>query len=201
MKPDDAPGSGVLVLHSAFGLRPSVKDYCDRLADHGFSVVAPDLTDAATPSNDAEALESANATNADAVAALIVSSGVALRAHSADADAPIAVVGFSMGASWGLWLATRQPLTVERLVAYYGTTNLDFADMTAPFLGHFGDLDDVVGEDELTEMHAHMLLLEHEVRIEHYVGAQHYFAETDRPEFDAEAADLAWLRTLEFLQR
>lgn len=200
VKPEEGPGPGVLVLSSGFGLRDSVKDYCDALSDHGFSVVAPDLTDGRLAATPEEAGDIVAETTPDAVAALIVSSAVALRAHSASEADPVAVVGFSMGASWALWLATRQPESVSKLVAYYGTTNLDFEDLTAPVLGHFGDEDSVVSEDELTEMHAHLLLLERNVRIETYPGAQHWFAETDRPEFNGEHADLAWLRTIEFLK-
>ena len=36
-------GSGILVLHAWWGLKPFFKDLCDRLAEQGFIAVAPDL--------------------------------------------------------------------------------------------------------------------------------------------------------------
>ena len=36
-------GTGVLVLQEWWGLVPQIKGICDRLADQGFSALAPDL--------------------------------------------------------------------------------------------------------------------------------------------------------------
>jgi carboxymethylenebutenolidase len=38
-------GSGVLVLHAWWGLKPFFKQVCDQLAEQGFTVLAPDLRD------------------------------------------------------------------------------------------------------------------------------------------------------------
>ena len=134
-------------------------------------------------------------------AALVLSSIVALRSQAARPDGPVAVVGFSMGASWALWAATRQPDSIHAVVAYYGTQHIDFAELRAPVLGHFGDADHLVTEDELVEMHAHLLLLERDVEVHRYPDAGHFFAERDVVEsYDAPSAELAWARTVEFLR-
>lgn len=205
VRPEAGPGHGVLVLHSWWGLTPGVKELVEALADAGYTALAPDLLGGARPADGVAARDALAASSPDETAGLVLSSIVALRAHSADPAAPIAIVGFSMGASWALWAATRQPDSVDAVVAYYGAQNIDFQALTAPVLGHFAESDPFVTDDELVEMQAHLLLLDKHVEVHHYPGTGHWFAETDRPgqpdrrpeELDASAS--AWERTLTFL--
>lgn len=207
--PDDGPGHGVLVLHSWWGLTRRVKDVVEDLADAGYSALAPDLVDGHLPDDADQARDLLVATDPNQTAALVLSSVVALRAHSADPDGPVAVLGFSMGASWALWLATRQPDSIDAVVAYYGSQNIDFTGLTAPVLGHFAEFDPLVSEDELVEMQAHLLLLDKHVEFHRYPGTSHGFAEVDQDAFTGpesalvtvEATALAWERTLAFLGR
>jgi carboxymethylenebutenolidase len=189
-----------LVLHSWWGLTRSVKDVVESLADAGYTALAPDLCDGVVPEDAASAQALLADSDPNLTAALVLDSVVALRAHSADPDLPIAVVGFSMGASWGLWLATRQPDSVRAVVAYYGAQNIDFDDLRAPVLGHFAERDPLVSEDELVEMQARMLLSDKHVEVHRYEGTGHWFAETGVvTHHDVEAAALAWERTMAFL--
>ena len=205
--PDDGPGHGVLVLHSWWGLTRGVKDLVESLADAGYTALAPDLLHGALPETADEARDLLAATDPNETAALVLSSIVALRAHSADPDGPVAVLGFSMGASWALWVATRQPASVDAVVAYYGSQNIDFEALTAPVMGHFAEHDPLVTEDELVEMQAHLLLLDKHVEFHRYPGTSHWFAEVapdastdgESATVAAEAAALAWERTMEFL--
>jgi carboxymethylenebutenolidase len=205
--PDDGPGHGVLVLHSWWGLTPFVKGLVERLADLGYSALAPDLLEGGLPEDADAARDLLAATDPNATAGLVLSSVVALRANSADPSAPVAVLGFSMGASWALWLATRQPDSVDAVVAYYGSQNIDFEALRAPVLGHFAEQDPLVTEDELVEMQAHLLLLDKHVEFHRYPGTGHWFAEAQRSDFTdeaaaavaEEAAATAWDRTVAFL--
>jgi len=205
VQPEEGPGHGVLVLHSWWGLTRGVKDVVEALADEGYTVLAPDLLGGAHPADGDEARDVLADSSPDETAGLVLSSIVALRAHAADHDAPVAIVGYSMGASWALWAATRQPDSVDAVVAYYGIQNIDFVALGAPVLGHFAEVDPLVTDDELVEMQAHLLLLDKHVEVHHYPGTGHWFAESDRPgrpdrlpaELDASA--LAWSRTLAFL--
>lgn len=198
--PDAGPGHGVLVLHSWWGLTPHVKATVEALADAGFSALAPDLLDGALPADGDEARDRLADSDPNTTAALVMSSIVALRARSSDPDAPVAVLGYSMGASWALWVATRQPASVDAVVAYYGVQDIDFEALVAPVLGHYAETDPLVTDDDLVEMQAHLLLLDKHVEVHHYPGTGHWFAEADRPEHhDPDAAALAWSRTLAFL--
>ncbi len=198
--PDEGPGPGVLVLHSWWGLGESPRRVVEQLADAGYTALAPDLSSGLVTDEPDEAQQALAEADPNAVAALVLSSVAALRARTAVPTDRIAVVGFSMGASWAMWLATRLPGSVSAVVAYYGTQNIDFDDLEAPVLGHFADEDPLVTEDELTEMHARLLLSEKSVELHRYPGTSHWFAEDDRPAFHhPDAAAQAWDRTLRFL--
>jgi carboxymethylenebutenolidase len=209
--PEDGPGPGVLVLHSWWGLTAGVKHRVEALADAGFTALAPDLLGGPAPTTAAEAAGRLQESSADATAGLVLSSIAALRSRSADPQAPVGLVGYSMGGSWALWAATRQPRSVAAVVDYYGHTDLDFSDLRAPVLCHFATDDPLVSEDEIVEMQSHLLLLERSVSVHRYPGTRHFFAEDGVPVLDAageegtrsieeaEAAGLAWQRTRELL--
>ena len=199
-RPDAGTGPGVLVLHSWWGLTPFFRELCDRFAEAGFVALAPDLLGGRLPEPAAEAEVELGESDPNEAAALVLSSVVALRSQTDDPDGPVAVVGFSMGASWALWLGSRQPDSVRAVVAYYGSQDIDFSDLRAPVLGHFAERDDFVSADELAFLEAQLLLLDKDVEIVRYPGTVHWFAEEDRADFHPEAAATAWARTLAFLR-
>ena len=197
--PDSGEGPGVLVLHSWWGLTPFFKGVCDRLAEAGFVALAPDLfggRTADTP-DDAEAL--LGDSDMDAMAHLVRSSLFALAGMPATPEGPVGTLGFSMGASWALWLAGRIPDLVAATVAFYGTQNIDMTPATSAFLGHFAESDPYVDDDERTLLEADLHVLDKDVEFHDYPGTAHWFFETDRDAYDEAAATLAWDRTLAFL--
>jgi len=191
---------GVLLLHSWWGLSSFFKRAADRLADAGFVTLVPDLHlghHAETP-DEAEALLAEMDPNV--VADLVVASASVLRSMPVTFDAPIGVVGFSMGASWGLWLAARQPELVGAMSAWYGSQAIDLVDARAAFQLHVAEHDELVDDDELALMEATLRMDGREVEAHHYAGTAHWFAEDDRvPAYDEAAATLGWERTLAFL--
>jgi carboxymethylenebutenolidase len=199
--PETGHGPGVLVLHPWWGLTPFVRRWCDRLADAGFTALAPDLFAGGSADRPDEAEELLAAMDVDAAADLVLSSVGTLRRLPVTDDHPIGIVGFSMGASWGLWAAARVADDVAAVVTYYGTQGTALDGATAAFLGHFASHDELVSDDEVVELEAHLRLLGLDVTFHRYAGTGHWFVEDDRPAaFDAGAATLAWDRTLGFLE-
>jgi carboxymethylenebutenolidase len=196
-----ASGPGVLVLHSWWGLTPFFKGVCDRLADEGFVALAPDLMNGRTVDDPAEAQAVLAETNMDVASALVRSSLFTLRSLPATPNAPVGVLGFSMGASWAMYLASRVPELVGATVVFYGSQTTDMAAATSPFLGHFAESDELITDDELTLMEADLRLLDKDVTFHRYPGTLHWFFESDRAAYDEAAADLAWSRTVEFLHQ
>ena len=197
----EGTGPGVLVLSSWWGLTRGIKDFCNRLCDEGFVVLAPDLMGGALPETAAEAELELGETDPNTTANLVLSSAVALRSATDEPSGPVAVIGFSMGASWALWAAIRQPESFRRVVAYYGVQSLAVDELTADVLAHFPEHDDLIGDEELTDFEARLFEARKDPEIWHYPGTRHFFAEEAGDAFDAPAAALAWDRTLAFLRR
>lgn len=189
-----------MVLHSWWGLTPFFKGVCDRLAAEGFVVLAPDLFAGATTDDPDEASARLREADMDAALHLVRSSLFTLHALPTTVPRPVGVVGFSMGASWALWLASRVPDLVGATVVFYGSQNVDMAPATSPFLGHFAEVDDFVADDELTLLEADLRLLDKDVTFHRYPGTTHWFFEADRPAYDPAAAEVAWDRTVDFLR-
>ena len=200
--PRSGHGPGVLVLHSWWGLTSFTRRWCDRLADEGFTVVAPDLYAGSTADRPDEAEALLAELDVNRAADLVVTTTAAVRDLPITPDAPSGVVGFSMGASWGLWLSSRAADHVAATVAYYGTQDAALDDTRSAYLGHFAERDELVSEDEVVELEAHLRLLGKDVEFHRYAGTGHWFVEEDRPAaFDPAAAEMAWRRTVDFLHR
>lgn len=191
-------GPGVLVLHSWWGLTDWTKDFATRLADEGYTVLAPDLLEGQQPSTPEEGEAVLGAISPDELSSLVLSSAQIVQNAAAGDDQPIAVVGFSMGASMAFWLSARLPDAVSAVVTFYGSQSIDFDDATASFQGHFAEDDHLVSEEDRVVTESFIRLGDNHTDFHVYPGTRHWFFEPG-DNHDPEAADLAWSRTLEFL--
>ncbi|MGI9610717.1 MAG: dienelactone hydrolase family protein [Acidimicrobiia bacterium] len=196
--PDGTSGPGVLVLHSWWGLNDWTRDFCRRIADLGYTVLGPDLLEGVNPTSEAEAEQVLAERSPDELSGLVMSSARTLRAVAKDPNAPIAVVGLSMGASMALWLAARQPEEVAASIVFYGTQSIDFDQATATFQGHFGDADHMVSEEDRVVTESFLRLGDNHTEFHVYPGAKHWFME-DGENFDDEASQIAFERMSRFL--
>lgn len=196
---DDGKGPGVLILHSLWGLTTSVKALCDGLADHGYTVLAPDINFGELPDSEEEGIDRLGEANPDRLATLVLSSVELLSEHSA--EGPIAIVGFGMGGSLALWASVRMHDLVGVAVSFYGTQQIDFAGSRSKYLIHYAEEDEYISQDEAVFMEATMGLEDLSVEVITYPGTKHGFCEPDSETFDPGAFDAAWSRTIEFLNR
>ncbi len=200
VRPANDVGPGVLLLHSWWGLTPFMRTVADRLADLGYVVLAPDLLDGERPTTPDDAQRVLAAADIDNTAGLVLSSARSLRGLTADDRAPIAVIGFSMGASWAYWLATRSAQEVAAVVGFYGLQSGDLRDATAAIQAHFAEFDEFAPSEDVLDFEMRLLDLGREVELWHYEGTSHWFFEEDRePAHDPQAAGLAWERVVAFL--
>jgi carboxymethylenebutenolidase len=195
---------GVLVLHAWWGLNDFFKAFCDRLAAEGYTALAPDLRQGKVARTVDEAKKLMSEIDEGKTFPSIVLGGLdRLRSESSLKGKQTAVIGFSMGASWALWLSTQRPSDVKAAVVFYGAyaePSWDFAESQASYLGHFSP------EDEWEPMEG-VRALEETIRKAHrpvtfyfYQGANHWFIEDNQPSaYNPQAAKLAWTRTIDFL--
>jgi carboxymethylenebutenolidase len=194
ISPLEGPGPGVLLLHSWFGLTSFVKRLADRIADEGFTVLAPDLLSGRLPLTAGEAETVLKEADPGYLATATLSAASVLSVRSA--GGPMAVVGLGMGGSMGLWASTRAPELMDRVVSFYGTQNVDFDTSQSRYLLHLAEDDPWVTADDAAFMQATMGLEGLSIEVHRYPGTAHGFFEDGTA---PAAADLAWQRTLSFL--
>jgi carboxymethylenebutenolidase len=201
--PTSGEGPGVLVLHAWWGLNDFFRSLCDRLAQEGFTALAPDLFDGKIARTIEEAEQHLSEWNEEQdVPPILLPAVEQLSKHPGITGRGLGVVGFSMGAFWALWLAQKKPELFRSVVLFYGTNggSGDFQQCKADFLGHFAEQDDYEPQESVDEMEKILRQAGRPVTFYVYPNTGHWFLESDRKEaYNKEAAELAWERTLRFL--
>lgn len=204
-QPAKAPG--MVVIQEWWGLNDQIKGVADKLAKAGYRALVPDLYrgKVALAANEAEHLM--NNLNFGDAAGQDVRGAVQHLKSSGSAKA--GVTGFCMGGALTLLAAVNVP-EADAAVAWYGFPPLEYVDASkirAPLLGHYA-IDDVpfpiAKVDELEKK-----LRDAKVKFEfHRYKAKHAFANEEANskklamlEYNPQAAELAWKRTMEFLDK
>lgn len=196
-------GSGmhpaVLVIHDNQGLNEGIRDVAKELAAAGFIALAPDfalrLGGTRTPEQMAEAVSQLSPMTSaqDARAALEY-----LRKETDVDTARVSTLGFGWGGWRSFSLAASSP-DLYRAVIYCGTTpSQSFDAMHAAVLAHYAQFDfRTTGNALLTEK----TMTEAGKKFTYYVYPQvnrSFYA--PGAQYNADAAKLAWTRTLDFLK-
>lgn len=202
--PNSGTGSAVLVLHAWWGLNDTMKEVCKRLAASGFACFAPDLYHGKVADTIPDAETLARALDANHIQAKtgIADAASFVRELSGKGDKGLAVIGFSLGAYYALDLAAADPEHIRSVVLFYGTGGGDFSSSRAAYLGHFADNDEYEPQANVDALEEALRRAGREVTFHRYAGTGHWFFEADRSQaYNRGAANLAWERTLTFLQR
>lgn len=192
-----APGPPVLLLHPWWGLNQVIRDLADRLAGDGFTVMAPDMFDGKvlTTKDDAEAnVKSLTEADGERIRAGVLAALDHLLAHRDTRGDRAGIIGLSFGAMEGTEVAAARP-NIGALVTYY--SGIFEAPEGIAYLGHFAEDDEFDDSAQVSDLQP---TLSEGSNAHIYPGTKHWFIETDRPEFDSDAAELAYSRTVEFLR-
>ena len=196
----EKPRGGVLVLHAWWGLNDFFKGFANRLASQGFLALAPDLYDGPVSKSVEEAKGLLSKADDARVKNIVLGAADSLRSMPSMHGRKIGVVGFSMGGGWSLLLSTLRPESVGAVVVFYSSYAMDFSKSSASYLGHFAPDDEWEPISDVRATEEKLRGAGREVTFHFYPGTKHWFVEENRPvEYNRAAADLAWKRTLEFL--
>lgn len=201
--PPSGKGNAVLVLHAWWGLNKTMKAFCTRLAEAGFVTFAPDLYKGKVADTiaDAEIFGQALDENHHQAKADIADAATFLGNHAGQANRGLTVIGFSLGAYYALEFSNAEPEQVHSVVVFYGTGAEAFDRSSARYLGHFADNDPYESRANVEHLEELLKRAGRPVTFYRYANAGHWFFEPDRTDaYNQAAADLAWDRTLAFLQ-
>jgi carboxymethylenebutenolidase len=193
--------SGVIVLHPWWGLNADIIAFADRLAERGFEVAAPDLFEGqvATTVEDADRLS--QAVNEDVADSRVLETVDALLGRIGDPSGRIGAVGFSFGGAWALWLPAQRPEVVATVVYYGSIEGPSLSRARTPVLGHFAENDPYESAEGVAQFEQTLRTAGRDVEIDVYPGTGHWFAEPTNAAYEPEAAELAFERTVTFLNR
>jgi carboxymethylenebutenolidase len=214
-RPDGAAKGGVVVVQEAFGVNPHIEDVTRRFATAGWDAVAPAFFHRqGSPVLDYDDLATVMPLLGQLTPEGLAMDLAAAVGHLAGAGHPagrVAVVGFCMGGTVAFYAATLHPLGAA--VTFYGggvaqgrfglPSLVDLApQLQTPWLGHFGDRDRGIPVADVEALRAAAGRLGVATGIHRYPDADHGFHCDARPAvFHPAAADLAWQRTLGWLDR
>jgi carboxymethylenebutenolidase len=203
-RPSDAKNlPGVIVIHENRGLNPHIEDVTRRLALAGFVALAPDFLSASggTPQNEDQAREQIGKLDADWTLKAALAAAQSLRSGERSTGR-IGAVGFCWGGGLVGRLATADP-KLNAGVVFYGRVPpvAEVPNIKAELLLNYAGKDERINADVPSFQKA---LDEAGVRysLHMYQGVEHAFHnDTSTARYNAEAAQLAWKRTVEFFER
>ena len=196
------PLPAVIMIHEWWGLNDNVRAMADRLAADGYIVLAVDLYGGgvATTPGAARELMMRAVENSDSISSNLEQ---AYTFVTDTAGAPrVASLGWCFGGGWSLNMALLLPKDLDAAVIYYGQVTDNearLAPLEVPILGLFGSEDRGIKLESVRRFEETLERLGKDYEIQVYDGAGHAFANPSGNNFNAEYAEDAWRRTLEFL--
>ena len=193
----------VLVIHENRGLNPYIEDVARRLALANFVAFAPDgLTSVGGfPGTDEKGAEAFRKVDGRKMTEDFVAAGKWLKAR-ADSTGKLGAVGFCFGGGMVNQLAVRLGPDLNAGVAFYGRQAGvdDVPKISAPLLLQYAGNDQRINEG-IAAYEAALKANNKVYQVHMYEGKQHGFHNDTTPRYDAEAAKLAWERTLDFFNK
>lgn len=196
----DTGAPGVVVVHEWWGLNDSIRGMSERFRAAGFSVLAVDLYAGEVTNDAAVALQLASKMSTLTSVKIIETAAAALRKQGSP---KVAVTGFCLGGAMTLAAACHCP-SASAFVPFYGlplSKYVDWSKTLGPILGHYAEHDRIVDLSRVRAAADAVNASGGKFEL-HVYDAKHAFMRADDTAvFNADAATLAWERTVSFLHR
>lgn len=195
--PNRSQAPGVVLIHEWWGLNDNMRSTADKLASHGYRVLAVDLYGGSVAQNSSQARELVGMVDQEESLANLQAASEYLRSSGSQV---VSSFGFCFGGAQSMNLAVSE-FAPDASIIFYGSpvTNVSqLRGVSQPVLGVFGGADQSIPLSSVQALDEGLDgVVDHEVIV--YEGANHAFANPSGDRFDEEAAAAAWQETLAFL--
>jgi carboxymethylenebutenolidase len=209
------PHPGIVAVHHMPGWDEFYREFSDRLARHGYTVICPDLYSRyghGAPDDIAAKVRGEGGVHDDSVVADLAAAREWLLAEPSS-NGKVGIIGTCSGGRHALLTASRTQgfdaiadlwgggviMSNEELSPARPVAPIDYtADLNTPLLGIFGN-DDKYPTPELVDQHeAELKRLGKDYEFHRYDGASHGFFYYQAPMYRPEAAMDAWEKVFDF---
>ncbi len=197
--PGGETAPGIVVIQEWWGNNDQIRATAERFVKAGYRVLVPDLYRGKVTVEEAEANHMMSSLDFGEAATQDIRGAVM---HLKAGGGKAGVTGFCMGGALAMLAAVHAQET-DAVVSFYGYPPPEAADtgtIGMPFMGHWATNDEffpIAGVDAL-ETRLKEARVPHTF---HRYDAKHAFCNETRPNYNPEAATLAWQRTIEFFDR
>jgi carboxymethylenebutenolidase len=214
----NAPAPGIVAVHHLPGWDEFYREFCERLARHGYTVICPDLYcryGHGTPDDVAASVRSQGGVHDDAVVADCAAALAWLRAQPSS-NGRAGIIGTCSGGRHALLAASRSEgfdavadlwgggvvMPPENLSEAQPVAPIDYtADLAIPLLGLFGNDDSHPSPDQVNQHEAELAKHGKDYEFHRYDGAGHGFTYYQAPMYRPEQAMDAWEKVFGFFGR
>jgi carboxymethylenebutenolidase len=203
--PKSGSGPAVIVIQEWWGLVGHIKDVVDRFAAAGFVAFAPDLYHGQATTEPDTAKKLMMELELTSAGKEMSNAASYLLSVPETSSSSVGVVGFCMGGSLAIWSATLTSDISTAIGFYPGASWERHAPKWSEFKGkhamiHCAESDGTSTAPGIQEAKKNIESAGGEIHVFDYPGTKHAFFNDDRPEvFDENAAEIAWSRTLVYL--